>query len=174
MKMNYLIFAMVFALLSVGCSDKKEETQEQQTTINVNLKKAKNPKIPLDSSQILRYKDIDQSDSIMVGIRAFDVAKKEFVKRWNYAKDTELFMDVVGKICREAKICASRLDSVAYKKDVAVILDSLMRNNILDSLIEAKEQEINESEKIAPWGHDDRLKNLEMSKKINEFIRKNE
>ena len=96
------------------------------------------------------------------------------MKRWNYAKDTELFMDVVGKICREAKICASRLDSVAYKKDVAVILDSLMRNNILDSLIEAKEQEINESEKIAPWGHDDRLKNLEMSKKINEFIRKNE
>ena len=175
MKMNYLIFAMVFALLSVGCSDKKEENQEQQqTTINANLKKVENPKIPLDSSQILRYKDIDQSDSIMVGIRAFDVAKKEFVKRWNYAKDTELFMDVVGKICREARICASRLDSVAYKNDVAVILDSLMRNNILDSLIEAKEQEINESEKNAPWGHDDRLKNLEMSKKINEFIRKNE
>lgn len=175
MKKNCFIFAVIFALLGVGCSEKKEEAQEQQqTTINANLKKVENPKIPLDSSQIVTLKDFDPKDSIMVGVRAFRAAKKEFVKRWNYAKDTELFMDVVGKICREARICASRLDSVAYKNDVTFILDSLMRNNILDSLIEAKEQEISESEKIAPWGHDDRLKNLEMRKKINEFIRKNE
>lgn len=179
MKMNYLIFAIAFALLSEGCSDKKEETQEQQTTINVNLKKAKNPKIPLDSSQILRYKDIDQSDSIMVGIRVFDVAKKEFVKRWNYAKDTELFMDVVGKICREAKICASRLDSVAYKKDVAVILDSLMRNNILDSVIDARKKEKKEWEnschaQAVPTKECHEKLNKEMKEKVMKELKRRE
>ena len=148
--------------------------QQQQTTINANLKKAEDPKIPLDSSQIVTLKDFDPEDSIMVGVRAFRAAKKEFVKRWNYTKDTHLVMDIVDQICRDVRPCAAMIDSVAYKNDVTFILDSLMRNNLLDSLIEAKEQEINESEKIAPWGHDDRLKNLEMSKKINEFIRDNE
>lgn len=152
-------------LCQKGCDDVPKNSVEYENCVLRNCP---------DAKFVISNKDFDPEDSIMVGVRAFRAAKKEFVKRWNYAKDTELFMDVVGKICREAKICASRLDSVAYKNDVTFILDSLMRNNILDSLIEAKEQEINESEKIAPWGHDDRLKNLEMSKKINEFIRKNE
>lgn len=150
MNIKYLLFATVLTLLSVGCSDKKEEPQNQQQVdvpvASVSVKKmpqAKNPKIPLDSSQILTYKDIDQSDSIMVGIRAFRGAEKEFVKRWHYTKDTKLFMDVVGKICRKSRTCASRLDSIAYKKDVAFILDSLMRNNLLDGAIEARIQEMN-------------------------------
>ena len=137
-------------LLFASCSDKKENPQGQQQTValkeqptNKKQTKTKKYKIPLDSSQILTYEDIDQSDSIMVGIRAFRAAKKEFVKRWHYTKDTDLFMDVVGKICRESKACASRLDSVAYKSDVTIILDSLMRNNLLDSAIEARIQEMN-------------------------------
>ena len=88
MNIKYLLFATVLTLLSVGCSDKKEEPQNQQQVdvpvASVSVKKmpqAKNPKIPLDSSQILTYKDIDQSDSIMGGIRAFRGAEKEFVKR---------------------------------------------------------------------------------------------
>ena len=150
MRMMSLIIAIAFAIFSVGCSEKKEKSQDQQQTDVPATKtsakkktKAKNPKIPLDSSQILTYKDIDQSDSIMVGIRAFDAAKKEFVKRWNYAKDTDLFIDIVWKICRESRKCASRLDSVAYKNDVAFILDSLMRNTLLDGAIEARIQEMN-------------------------------
>ena len=141
MKAKYLIFAMAFALLYVGCSEKKEEPQSQQQVEQpVSQKKSV---VPLDSSQILRYKDIDQSDSIMVGIRAFHAAEKEFVKRWNYTKDTKLFMDAVGKICREARPCASMQDSIAYKKDVTLILDSLMRNDLLDGAIEARIQEMN-------------------------------
>lgn len=150
MKIKYFVFCVAFALLCVGCSDKKEEPQSQQQTEVLATKtpvkkktKAKNPKIPLDSSQILRYKDIDQSDSIMVGIRAFRDAKKEFVKRWHYTKDTKLFLDVVDKICREARPCASMQDSIAYKKDVTLILDSLMRDNLLDGAIEARIQEMN-------------------------------
>ncbi|MDD5942351.1 hypothetical protein [Fibrobacter sp.] len=150
MKTKYLIFAIAFAIFCAGCSEKKEKSQDQQQTDVPATKtsakkktKAKNPKIPLDSSQILTYKDIDQSDSIMVGIRAFDAAEKEFVKRWNYAKDTDLFIDIVGKICRESRKCASRLDSVAYKNDVASILDSLMHNNLLDAAVEARIQEMN-------------------------------
>lgn len=147
---NFCLLAVALVALLCGCSEKKDEPQGlQQTEVSVaespvkKMPKAKKPKIPLDSSQILRYKDIDQSDSIMVGIRAFSAAKKEFVKQWNYTKDTELFMDVVGKICREFRACASRLDSVAYKNDVTFILDSLMRNNLLDGAIEARIQEMN-------------------------------
>ena len=150
MNMKYLIFSIAFALLNAGCSDKKDESQgQEQMGVSVRetrvkkMTKANDPKIPLDSSQILRYKDIDQSDSIMVGIRAFEAAEKEFVKRWSYSKDTELFMDIVGKICRESGTCASRLDSVEYKNDVAFILDSLMHNNLLDGAVEARIREMN-------------------------------
>jgi len=164
MKKKYLLIATLFMVVCVGCSDKKENPQsQQQTEVSVaetpvkKMRQAKNPKIPLDSSQILRYKDIDQSDSIMVGIRAFEAAEKEFVKRWSYTKDTELFLDVVGKICRESRTCASRLDSVAYKNDVAFILDSLMRNNLLDGAIDARIQEMN-----GPCFGDNYLKNKKM------------
>ncbi|MBR6125632.1 hypothetical protein IKQ19_18910 [Candidatus Saccharibacteria bacterium] len=169
MKMKYLIFTTVFALLSVGCSDKKEETQEQQTTINANLKKAKNPKIPLDSSQIVTLKDFDPKDSIMVGVRAFRAAKKEFVKRWNYTKDTHLFMDIVDQICRDVRPCAAMIDSVAYKNDVSFILDSLMRNNLLDSAIENKKQELIEREKGC-FGKNKFTESCQ--KKINEELKK--
>ena len=176
MKMKYLIFVTaIFALMNVGCSDKKEETQNQQQidvpVASDSVKKmpqAKNPKIPLDSSQILTYKDIDQSDSIMVGIRAFRVAEKEFVKRWHYTKDTKLFMDVVGKICRELQTCASRLDSVVYKNNVTFILDSLMRNNLLDGAIDARIQEMN-----GPCFGDNYNKNKKMcNEKSREEVRR--
>lgn len=149
MKIQYLVIALVFALLSVGCSEKKDELQAQQTsvskeqTLTKELNKKKKYKIPLDSSRIVTLKDFDPNDSISVGVRAFRAAKKEFVKRWNYTKDTDLFIDVVGKICRELRTCASRLDSVAYKNDVTFILDSLMRNNLLDKAIEERVQEMN-------------------------------
>ena len=149
MKNKYLVLAIAFALLNVGCSEKKEEPQSQQAsvlkeqTLTKELTKKKKYKIPLDSSQIVTLKDFDPNDSISVGVRAFRVAKKEFVKRWNYTKDTDLFIDVVGKICREFRTCASRLDSVAYKNDVTFILDSLMRNNLLDRAVEARIQEMN-------------------------------
>lgn len=150
MKIQYLVIAIAFAIFSAGCSEKKEKSQDQQQTDVPATKtsakkktKAKNPKIPLDSSQILTYKDIDQSDSIMVGIRAFHAAEKEFVKRWNYTKDTKLLMDVVDKICMKTRPCAPMMDSVAYKNDVAFILDSLMHNNLLDAAVEARIQEMN-------------------------------
>ncbi len=150
MKVKSIICVLSLLVLCMGCSDKKEKSQGLlQTEVSMTgtsvkkMTKAKNPKIPLDSSQILRYKDIDQSDSIMVGIRAFRDAKKEFVKRWRYVKDTKLFLDVVDKICREARPCASMQDSIAYKKDVTLILDSLMRNDLLDGAIEARIQEMN-------------------------------
>ena len=144
MKMKYLIFVTaIFALMNVGCSDKKEEPQNQQQidvpVASDSVKKmpqAKNPKIPLDSSQILTYKDIDQSDSIMVGIRAFETVEKEFVKRWNYAGEKRWLLRVVDEICRKKRSCASRMDSVAYKADVFFVLDSLIRNKQLDSLVE--------------------------------------
>ena len=135
MKMKYLIFATaVFALMNVGCLDKKEEPQNQQQVDQpVSQKESV---VPLDSSRIVTLQDFDQNDSIMVGVRAFRSAKKEFVKRWNYTKDTDLFIDVVDKICLKSRHCAAMMDSVAYKNDVTFILDSLMRNNLLDKAIE--------------------------------------
>ena len=134
MKIQYLIFAIAFALLNVGCSEKKDEPQSQQQMEQpVSQKKSV---VPLDSSQILRYKDIDQSDSIMVGIRAFHAAEKEFVKRWNYAGENRWLLRVIEEMCRIKRPCASRMDSVAYKADVLFVLDSLIRNKQLDSLVE--------------------------------------
>ena len=134
MKVKYLIFAIAFALLNVGCSEKKDESQSQQQMEQpVSQKKSV---VPLDSSQILRYKDIDQSDSIMVGIRAFHAAEKEFVKRWNYAGENRWLLRVIEEICRIKRPCASRMDSVVYKADVLFVLDSLIRNKQLDSLVE--------------------------------------
>ena len=149
MKIQYLVIALVFALLSVGCSDKKDELQAQQTsvskeqTLTKELTKKKKYKIPLDSSRIVTLKDFDPNDSISVGVRAFRAAKKEFVKRWNYTKDTDLFIDVVDKICLKSRHCAAMMDSVAYKNDVTFILDSLMRNNLLDKAIEERKKEMN-------------------------------
>jgi len=151
MKIKSIIGILSVFALCMGCSDKKDVPQSQQQ-VNVSetktsekkISKAKKYKIPLDSSRIVTLKDFDPNDSISVGVRAFRAARKEFVKRWNYTKDTELFMDVVDKICLESRLCAAMMDSVAYKNDVAFILDSLMRNNLLDKAIEARKQEMNE------------------------------
>ena len=173
--MKCLIFAIAFALLSVGCSDKKDEPQGQQTGVSKEqtpakeLAKAKKNKIPLDSSQIVTLEDFDPNDSIMVGIRAFRTAKKEFIKRWHYTKDTKLFIDIVDQICRDVRPCAAMIDSVAYKNDVAFILDSLMRNNLLDGVIEKKKQEIIERERGC-FGRNKFTKQCQ--KKINEELKK--
>ena len=132
--MKYFVFCVAFALLSVGCSEKKEEPQSQQQVEQpISQKKSV---VPLDSSQIATLKDFDQNDSIMVGIRAFSAAKKEFVKRWNYAGENRWLFRVIEEICRIKRPCASKMDSVAYKADVLFVLDSLIRNKQLDSLVE--------------------------------------
>ena len=132
--MKYFVFCVAFALLSVGCSEKKEEPQSQQQVEQpISQKKSV---VPLDSSQIATLKDFDQNDSIMVGIRVFSAAKKEFVKRWNYAGENRWLFRVIEEICRIKRPCASKMDSVAYKADVLFVLDSLIRNKQLDSLVE--------------------------------------
>ena len=155
-------------LLFAGCSDEKEEPQSQQQVEQPIVKKEL--QIPLDSSRIITLKDLNPNDSIRIGVRAFRAARKEFVKRWNYTKNTELFMDVVDEICMKKRRCATMLDSVEYKNDVAVILDSLMRNNLLDVTIEAKKKEIIEREKEC-FGRN-KFTTL-CQKKINEELKAN-
>ena len=134
MKVKYLIFVMAFALLSVGCSEKNDEPQSQQQMEQpVSQKKSV---VPLDSSRIVTLKDFDPNDSIAVGVRAFMAAEKEFVKRWNYAGENRWLLRVIEEICRIKRPCASKMDSVAYKADVLFVLDSLIRNKQLDSLVE--------------------------------------
>lgn len=113
-------------------------------------------------------KDFNPNDSILVGVRAFRAARKEFVKRWNYTKNTELFMDVVDEICMGKRQCAAMLDSVAYKNDVTFILDSL---------IEAKRLEIDERKngclgKKWPTLECHKKRNEEMKKYLMEELRK--
>ncbi|SHH30977.1 hypothetical protein SAMN05720766_11013 [Fibrobacter sp. UWH9] len=143
-----LAFAVVTVAMMIGCSEKKDVNETQSAEIQLTTPPAATPHkkkriIPLDSSRIVTYKDYDPNDSIMVGVRAFIRAEKEFIKKWEYAKDTELFIDVVSEICRNFRSCASRLDTTAYKNDVTFILDSLMQNGLLDSAIEARKQEMN-------------------------------
>lgn len=68
MKMKYLIFVTaIFALMNVGCSDKKEEPQNQQQVEQPIAKKK--TQIPLDSSRIVILKDSDSNDSISVRVK---------------------------------------------------------------------------------------------------------
>lgn len=175
MKNIFLFFMVVLALFCAGCSEKNEEPQSQQQVNQPVIQKK--PVIPLDSSQIVTLKDFDPSDSISVGVRAFRAARKEFVKRWNYTKDTKLFMDVVDKICMETRPCAPMMDSVAYKNDVAFILDSLFRNNFLEKAIENKKREIFERENgCLGKKHNSiechKMRNEEMKKYVMEELKK--
>lgn len=166
LKKMFLLTALV-VLLFTGCSDEKEELQSQQQVEQPIVKKEL--QIPLDSPRIITLKDFDPNDSILVGVRAFRAARKEFVKRWNYTKNTELFMRVVDDICMKKRRCAAMLDSIAYKNDVSYILDSLMRNDILDSVIEAKKEEMIEREKGC-FGRNKFTTSCQ--KKINEELKK--
>ena len=123
MKMKYLIFATVFALLSVGCSEKREESQQmvQKEGLNSSVHPATN--------------EYDQFDLNELGIPPFLSAEKEFSAKWNYAGSKKMLKRIVDKICRTERRCAPRIDSSEYRKNVFFILDSLAQNKQLDSLI---------------------------------------
>lgn len=67
-------------LCQKGCDDVPENSVEYENCVLRNCP---------DAKFVISNKDFDPEDSIMVGVRAFRAAKKEFVKRWNYAKDTK-------------------------------------------------------------------------------------
>ena len=131
---NFCLLAVALVALLCGCSDKKEEPQSQQQLEQpVSQKKSV---VSLDSSRIVTLNDFDPNDSMSVGVRAFRAAKKEFVKRWDYTGESRWLLRVIEEICRIKRPCASRMDSAAYKADVLFVLDSLIRNKQLDSLVE--------------------------------------
>ena len=173
MKIKKIISLLFFCVFLSSCSDVKEETPNKDISEKSVVNKEQ--KISVDSPRIVRLKDFNPSDSIMVGLRAFKEAKKEFIEQWNYKKDTELLIYIVDKICIiENRPCASWLDSIAYKNDVKFILDSLMQNNILDSLIEARKKEIEERKKLDCYGRDNLTKKCQekLSKETYERVMK--
>lgn len=171
MKIKKIISLLFFCVFLSSCSDVKEETPNKDISEKSVVNKEQ--KISVDSPRIVRLKDFNPSDSIMVGLRAFKEAKKEFIEQWNYKKDTDLFIYIVDKICIiENRPCASWLDSIAYKNDVKFILDSLMQNNILDSLIEARKKEIEERKKLDCYGRDNLTKKCQdlFQRKMKEYV----
>ena len=65
-------------------------------------------------------------------------AGDEFINRSGYIMDRSYFSRFVLEICDEECPCASRYDSVAYKKNIGRILDSLMGKGVLDSVVYEK------------------------------------
>jgi len=152
MKIKSIICALSLLVLCMGCSDKKEESQSQQQ-LEQSVSQIKSV-VPLDSSRIVSLKDFDPNDSISVGIRAFRAAKKEFVKRWNYTGENRWLLRVIEEICRIKRPCASRMDSVVYKADVLFVLDSLIRNKQLDSLVEMhKDRDYEQRNRDCSWAN---------------------
>lgn len=152
MKAKSIICALSLLVLCMGCSDKKEEPQSQQQ-LEQPVSQIKSV-VPLDSSRIVSLKDFDPNDSISVGIRAFRAAKKEFVKRWNYTGENRWLLRVIEEICRIKRPCASRMDSVVYKADVLFVLDSLIRNKQLDSLVEMhKDRDYEQRNRDCSWAN---------------------
>jgi hypothetical protein len=152
MKVKSIICVLSLLVLCMGCSEKKEESQSQQQ-LEQPVSQIKSV-VPLDSSRIVSLKDFDPNDSISVGIRAFRAAKKEFVKRWNYTGENRWLLRVIEEICRIKRPCASRMDSVAYKADVLFVLDSLIRNKQLDSLVEMhKDRDYEQRNRDCSWAN---------------------
>jgi hypothetical protein len=152
MKVKSIICVLSLLVLCMGCSEKKEEPQSQQQ-LEQPVSQIKSV-VPLDSSRIVTLKDFDPNDSISVGVRAFRAAKKEFVKRWNYTGENRWLLRVIEEICRIKRPCASRMDSVAYKADVLFVLDSLIRNKQLDSLVEMhKDRDYEQRNRDCSWAN---------------------
>ena len=128
MKIKSLIFVTaIFALMNAGCSDKKEEPK------NVQKRDFDEKNVNSFASSIVV--EPEQFNLNELGVPAFLSAEKEFSSKWNYAGSKKILKRIVDKICRTERRCARRVDSVAYRKDCFFILDSLMRNKYLDSLI---------------------------------------
>ena len=146
MKIRVVSLLAFLLIIISGCSEKKEKPKEMVQKVEFVKQEPRKSRLLIpDTSRIVRLKDIDPNDSISIGVRAFNRAEREFIKKWNYDKDRDLFIDVVDHICREFRECPSMKDSVTYQKEVYFILDSLMRNNILDSLIKVRKEELENS-----------------------------
>jgi len=130
------IFAITFSVVAVvGCTKKQEDTP--------NI-------INEQDNHVLISQEIP--DSIRTGINAFELAAEDFKAQSLKIVNTSLLLRIVNRICRNERQCASRTDPVAYKNDVKHILDSLVQNNILDSLINNEEQlEIKRKNRDCSW-----------------------
>ena len=164
-----VVSLLTFLLITIsGCSEQKEEQKENMQNVEFVKQKPRKSRLLIpDTSRIVRLRDFDPQDSVLVAARAFNRAEKDFIKKWNYGKDRTLFVRVVEQICRESRQCPAMKDSVAYQKEVYFILDSLMQNNILDSAINAKKQEIEERKNNC---HYQKIITKECHKQLNKEI----
>ena len=169
-----VVSLLVFLLIIIsGCSEQKEEQKENVQNVEFVKQEPRKSRLLIpDTSRIVRLRDLDPQDSVLVAARAFNRAEREFIKKWNYDKDRDLFIDVFDHICREFRQCPAMKDSVAYQKEVYFILDSLMQNNILDSAINAKKQEIEERKKLDCYGRDNLTKKCQdlFQRKMKEYV----
>ncbi len=62
-------------------------------------------------------------------------AGDEFIERTGYVMDRTYFARFVLEVCDETCPCASAFDSLAFKKNVSLILDSINRTGDLDSVV---------------------------------------
>ena len=146
MKIRVVSLLAFLLIIISGCSEKEEAPKEIAQEVEFVKQEPRKSRLLIpDTSRIVRLRDLDPQDSVLVAARAFNRAEKDFIKKWNYGKDRTLFVRVVEQICRESRQCPAMKDSVAYQKEVYFILDSLMRNNILDSLIKVRKEELENS-----------------------------
>ena len=173
MKIQFVCLLTFLLITILGCSEKEEAPKEIAQEVEFVKQEPRKSRLLIpDTSRIVRLRDLDPNDSISIGVRAFDRARREFIKYWNYNKDIDLFIDVVGQICRGFRQCPSRVDSISYQKEVYFILDSLIQNNILDSAINAKKQEIEERKKLDCYGRDNLTKKCQdlFQRKMKEYV----
>ena len=173
MKIQFVCLLTFLLITILGCSEQKEEQKENVQNVEFVKQEPRKSRLLIpDTSRIVRLRDLDPQDSVLVAARAFNRAEKDFIKKWNYGKDRTLFVRVVEQICRESRQCPAMKDSVAYQKEVYFILDSLMQNNILDSAINAKKQEIEERKKLDCYGRDNLTKKCQdlFQRKMKEYV----
>ena len=129
MKKKYLVFAIAFAMLNVGCSDKKDCLQKNQ-------EKAIPSEVTLDGKHLEDWKDSLKLTVIKEVVVPF-IGKKcgtqdiKCIEKYN--KD-DLFWLIQWK-CKKAG-CPSYIRNERFVQDRVFLLDSLYRINVLDRLVE--------------------------------------
>ncbi|MEE0876168.1 MAG: hypothetical protein UIH18_02605, partial [Fibrobacteraceae bacterium] len=85
MKIRVVSLLAFLLIIISGCSEKEEAPKEIAQEVEFVKQEPRKSRLLIpDTSRIVRLKDIDPNDSISIGVRAFDRARREFIQYWNY------------------------------------------------------------------------------------------
>ncbi|MBQ5610630.1 MAG: hypothetical protein IIU83_03445, partial [Fibrobacteraceae bacterium] len=85
MKIQFVCLLTFLLIIISGCSEKEEAPKEIAQEVEFVKQEPRKSRLLIpDTSRIVRLRDLDPNDSVLVAARAFNRAEKDFIKKWNY------------------------------------------------------------------------------------------